>query len=63
MTEASESQQKLSPHPNFFNLLKSQDRKRWELQKYPFKINECMRNENDREYMKLGMYTQGADIR
>ena len=33
------------------------------LQKYPFKINECMRNENDREYMKLGMYTQGADIR
>lgn len=30
--------------------------------KNPFKIDECTRNENDREYMKLGMYTQGADI-
>jgi len=31
--------------------------------KNPFKIDECMRNENDREYMKLGIYTQGAEIR
>lgn len=31
--------------------------------KNPFKIDECMRNENDGEYMKLGIYTQGADIR